>query len=197
MNYKIIYSDELYHHGVKGMKWGVRKQYQPIGRRRSSSVNSSVMRGATSSPKAKVSAGIAAAAKSVKISAAESKQKAEISAADKDMKEASRKLLEIEKEIDDIYSSGRGGVDDEHEELLYEKEMQYLQQYNMALSKKLSYDTEYVKAHKRLNEIVDEWDRLEEKGYMPGDPEWDSLEAEYEKHHRQVNISIGKAAVDA
>ena len=26
MNYRIVYSGELYHHGVKGMKWGVRKE---------------------------------------------------------------------------------------------------------------------------------------------------------------------------
>lgn len=26
MNYRIVYSNELYHHGVKGMKWGVRKE---------------------------------------------------------------------------------------------------------------------------------------------------------------------------
>ena len=25
MNYVIVYNNELYHHGIKGMKWGVRK----------------------------------------------------------------------------------------------------------------------------------------------------------------------------
>ena len=28
------YNNELYHYGVKGMKWGVRKEYEPVGRKR-------------------------------------------------------------------------------------------------------------------------------------------------------------------
>lgn len=31
MTYKIRYSNELYHHGVRGMKWGVRRQRQVSG----------------------------------------------------------------------------------------------------------------------------------------------------------------------
>lgn len=31
MNYKVIRSDELYHHGIKGQKWGVRRFQNPDG----------------------------------------------------------------------------------------------------------------------------------------------------------------------
>ena len=34
MEYRIVYSNELYHHGVKGMKWGVRHDPERVGRTR-------------------------------------------------------------------------------------------------------------------------------------------------------------------
>lgn len=33
MYYELVYSDELYHHGVKGQKWGVRKERESLGRK--------------------------------------------------------------------------------------------------------------------------------------------------------------------
>lgn len=39
MTYYIISSNELTHYGVKGMKWGVRHDYKPVGKSRNSALN--------------------------------------------------------------------------------------------------------------------------------------------------------------
>ena len=60
MNYRIHYSNELYHHGVKGMKWGVRKEYSPKGQDKASGSSSAEKKRRKLTNKQKKIIGIAA-----------------------------------------------------------------------------------------------------------------------------------------
>lgn len=66
---KLIYESELYHHGVKGMKWGVRKKYEPTGDRRSSKKQEDDIdkkkRGLSSKQKTAIKIGAAAVATAI------------------------------------------------------------------------------------------------------------------------------------
>lgn len=62
MNYRIVYSNELYHHGVKGMKWGVRKEYVPKGRKKASGSQDTEKKRKGLSRNQKIALGIAAVA---------------------------------------------------------------------------------------------------------------------------------------
>ena len=60
MYYSYTQTNELYHYGVKGMKWGVRNDYEPVGRHRSRTPQDKVRKGRiaaakyTSKPKRRV-----------------------------------------------------------------------------------------------------------------------------------------------
>lgn len=62
MNYRIHYSNELYHYGVKGMKWGVRKEYVPKGRKKASGSQNNEKKRKGLTRNQKIALGVAAVA---------------------------------------------------------------------------------------------------------------------------------------